>query len=247
MQELRKTYLLCFIKVDSAHLGDPAGRRRIYFILIRRPLIMLSNQKPKPFCFKSAQGCGCKIHQCAHCVGKALPVSLYEVEDGLCSGHWTATFFKWYKQAFLCLVSWVEFFVPPKVTASSSSWLQLPEGSADRIGVKGCSYFSQSEENPLWPYNQVLQLQWVHFMQLCSSSTWNIKAYPKKTGLVEKALGKNESPQGKTLDYEKCSVSYFPNFHLFVRLTLQSWKNANMLVTFSLRSESVMWPGRMNM
>lgn len=36
MSSLRKCYLVCFIKVDSAHLGSPAMRRRIYFILVRR-------------------------------------------------------------------------------------------------------------------------------------------------------------------------------------------------------------------
>lgn len=36
MAEVRQLYYVCFIKVDSAHLGDPAMRRRVYFILIRR-------------------------------------------------------------------------------------------------------------------------------------------------------------------------------------------------------------------
>ena len=36
MNFLKKDYLVCFIKVDSAHLGSPAMRRRIYFILVRR-------------------------------------------------------------------------------------------------------------------------------------------------------------------------------------------------------------------
>lgn len=36
MDPLKKKYLICAIKVDAQHLGDPVCRRRIYFILIRR-------------------------------------------------------------------------------------------------------------------------------------------------------------------------------------------------------------------
>ena len=36
MESIRKSYLVCHIKMDSAHLGEPVQRRRIYFILIRR-------------------------------------------------------------------------------------------------------------------------------------------------------------------------------------------------------------------
>ena len=38
MESVRESYLVCYIKVDSAHLGDPVQRRRIYFILVRRPI-----------------------------------------------------------------------------------------------------------------------------------------------------------------------------------------------------------------
>jgi hypothetical protein len=37
MEKVRKRYLAAFVKVNSSHLGDPACRRRIYIIMIRRP------------------------------------------------------------------------------------------------------------------------------------------------------------------------------------------------------------------
>ena len=36
MAKIRKKYLVAFIRVDQAHLGDPALRRRVYIILVRR-------------------------------------------------------------------------------------------------------------------------------------------------------------------------------------------------------------------
>ena len=38
MKAVRKKYLIAFIKGDCAHLGDPVHRRRIYIILVRRPV-----------------------------------------------------------------------------------------------------------------------------------------------------------------------------------------------------------------
>ena len=36
MEKVRRRYLVAFVKVNSSHLGDPACRRRIYIIMIRR-------------------------------------------------------------------------------------------------------------------------------------------------------------------------------------------------------------------
>lgn len=33
---VRKFYWVCCIKVDAKHLGDPASRRRVYVILVRK-------------------------------------------------------------------------------------------------------------------------------------------------------------------------------------------------------------------
>lgn len=37
MANIRKKYLVAFTKVDSAHLAEPALRRRVYILLVRRP------------------------------------------------------------------------------------------------------------------------------------------------------------------------------------------------------------------
>ena len=37
MDKIRKKYLVAFIRMDQAHLGDPVLRRRVYIILVRRP------------------------------------------------------------------------------------------------------------------------------------------------------------------------------------------------------------------
>ena len=37
MAKIRKKYLVAFTKVDSAHLAEPALRRRVYILLVRRP------------------------------------------------------------------------------------------------------------------------------------------------------------------------------------------------------------------
>ena len=36
MESIRKLYLVAILKVNGAHLGDPASRRRVYFVLVRR-------------------------------------------------------------------------------------------------------------------------------------------------------------------------------------------------------------------
>ena len=45
MDFLQQDYLVCFIKVDSAHLGEPAMRRRIYFILVRRHELVFESEE----------------------------------------------------------------------------------------------------------------------------------------------------------------------------------------------------------
>ena len=40
MKKIREKYYIAFIKGDSAHLGDPVHRRRIYIVMVRR-LVML--------------------------------------------------------------------------------------------------------------------------------------------------------------------------------------------------------------
>ena len=44
MEDLRKSYCVAYAKVDSAHLGDPACRRRVYIIMVRRHLAKKSSK-----------------------------------------------------------------------------------------------------------------------------------------------------------------------------------------------------------
>ena len=43
MVNIRKKYLVAFLRVDQAHLGEPVSRRRIYILLVRRPPLSASN------------------------------------------------------------------------------------------------------------------------------------------------------------------------------------------------------------
>ncbi len=45
MKDLRKIYCVAYVKVDSAHLGDPACRRRVYIIMVRRQALQRRCQK----------------------------------------------------------------------------------------------------------------------------------------------------------------------------------------------------------
>lgn len=44
MVNIRKKYLIAFVRVDQAHLGEPVSRRRIYILCVRRPSIIASNR-----------------------------------------------------------------------------------------------------------------------------------------------------------------------------------------------------------
>ena len=46
MVNIRKKYLVVFVRVDQAHFGEPVSRRRIYILCVRRPSVSASQRLP---------------------------------------------------------------------------------------------------------------------------------------------------------------------------------------------------------
>ncbi len=93
LKPLSKKYLITYVKIDSSHLGDPACRRRVYFILIRRWGYWVLYQKKnilnttvtsstsfKLYC--SCKGCSGQWHQDCKRLGAPMWNNIQESDFG---------------------------------------------------------------------------------------------------------------------------------------------------------------------
>ena len=89
MMEIRKKYLVAFVRIDQAHHGEPVTRRRIYIILVRRlrvrvywhvhaecPVLLVSVSK-----FYLHKGCGFANTQDPHTFGESLQGNIQETDS----------------------------------------------------------------------------------------------------------------------------------------------------------------------